>query len=78
LNGETTTWRTKLRKAIIKADYPIVSGRPVDGVFGMDRGYLSQGEEHERHDKGSSPSDPPAARKCGHNTRDKQRREGTQ
>jgi hypothetical protein len=36
LNGETTTWRTKLKKAIIKADYLIVSVRPVDGVFGMD------------------------------------------
>jgi hypothetical protein len=38
----------------------------------------SQGEEHERHDKGNRPSVPPAARKCGHDTRDEQRREGTQ
>jgi hypothetical protein len=38
----------------------------------------SQGEEHERHDKGSRPSDPPAARKRGYDTRDEQRGEGTQ
>jgi hypothetical protein len=40
--------------------------------------YLSQGEEHEGHDKGSRPGDPPAARKCGHNTPDEQRGEGAQ
>jgi hypothetical protein len=37
-----------------------------------DMGYLSQGEEHERHDKGSRPSVPPSARKRGHDTRDDQ------
>ena len=42
LNGETTTWRTKLRKVIIEADYLIVSVRPVDGVFGMDSRRHSQ------------------------------------
>ena len=41
-------------------------------------GYLSQGEEHERHDKGSRPSVPPSARKRGHDTRDEQRGQGTQ
>jgi hypothetical protein len=34
---------------------------------------LSQGNEHERHDKSSRPSNPPAARQCGHDTRDDQR-----
>jgi hypothetical protein len=38
----------------------------------------SQGEENERYDKGSRPSDTPAARKRGHDTRDDQRSEGTQ
>ena len=48
LNGETTTWRTKLRKAIIKADYLIVSVRPVDRVFGMDSSSLKNGKREER------------------------------
>jgi hypothetical protein len=41
-------------------------------------GYLSQGKENERYDKGSRPSVPPSARKRSHGTRDEQRGERTQ
>jgi hypothetical protein len=49
------------------------------GLFRRSRAVLSsQAEENERYDKGSRPSDTPAARKRGHDTRDDQRSEGTQ
>jgi hypothetical protein len=66
---------------LARANYAYRQKKPrlLTGAFRRSRApRSSQGEEHERHDKGSRPRVPPAARKCGHNTPDEQRGEGTQ